>query len=48
MAQMPLILTSANVSKSHCVIHLSTLLPKMLHLKGKLLEMHIQQGQVQK
>lgn len=40
--------TCANISKSRCVNHLNSLLPKCLRLKGKLLEMHMQSGQSQK
>ncbi len=35
-------LTSANISKSRCMIHFNTLLPYILRLKGKLLQMHFQ------
>ncbi len=36
-------MTTANLNKSPCMIHLKTLLPLMLHLKEKLLQMHMQQ-----
>ncbi len=36
MTQIPAIY--ANVSKSGCVIHFNTLLPDILHLKGKVLQ----------
>jgi len=35
-------LTSANLSKSHCVNYLNTLLPYILCLKEELLQMHMQ------
>jgi len=35
-------LTSANRSKSPCMNHLNTLLPYILHLKKKLIQIHMQ------